>query len=62
MREYGYVQNLSKDIVSCRLKKIISLASTLDQKSQILSNLTVEELRLFEMLNKTISEWRREII
>lgn len=28
MREYEYVQKLSKDIVSCRLKKIVSLAST----------------------------------
>ncbi|MBS7635503.1 DNA replication complex GINS family protein, partial [Candidatus Bathyarchaeota archaeon] len=28
MREYEYVQNLSLDIINCRLKKIISLASS----------------------------------
>jgi hypothetical protein len=62
MREYEYVQKLSKDIASCRLKKIISLASTPGQKSQILRNLTVEELGLYEELNKIISEWRAEIL
>ena len=62
MREYEYVEHLSKDIVSCRLKKIISLASTPGQKSQIIRNLTVEELALYEELNRLISEWRSEII
>jgi hypothetical protein len=62
MREYEYVEHLSKDIVSCRLKKIISLASTPGQKSQILRNLTAEELALYEELNRMINEWRSEII
>ena len=62
MREYEYVEHLSKDIISCRLKKIISLASTPGQKSQVIRNLTVEELALYEELNRLISEWRSEII
>jgi hypothetical protein len=62
MKEYEYVQKLSKDIFSCRLKKIISLASTPGQKSQILRNLTVEELTLYEKLNKIIDGWRAEIL
>jgi DNA replication initiation complex subunit (GINS family) len=62
MREYDYVQQLSKDIVSCRLKKIISLASTPGQKSQVLRNLAAEELAFYEALDKIISRWRREIL
>ncbi|MCW4020560.1 MAG: DNA replication complex GINS family protein [Candidatus Bathyarchaeota archaeon] len=62
MREYEYVEKLSKDIVSCRLKKIISLASTPGQRSQILRNLTVEEAALYEELDKNIGQWRREIL
>jgi len=62
MREYEYVEHLSKDIVSCRLKKIISLASAPGQKSQIIRNLTGEELALYEELNRIISEWRNEVL
>ena len=62
MREYEYVQQLSKDIADCRLKKIITLASTSGQKGQILRNLTAEELTLYERLDKIIQEWRREIL
>lgn len=62
MREYEYALKLSKDIVGCRLKKIVSLASTPGQKGQILRNLTVEELELYERLDKTIGGWRVEIL
>jgi len=62
MREYEYVEHLSKDIVSCRLKKIISLASAPGQKSQIVRNLTAEELALYEKLSRIINEWRENII
>ncbi|HIE18957.1 TPA: DNA replication complex GINS family protein [Candidatus Bathyarchaeota archaeon] len=62
MREYEYVTHLSKDIISCRLKKIISLASTPGQKSQIIRNLTVEETALYEELSRIINEWRSGIL
>jgi hypothetical protein len=62
MREYEYVEHLSKDIISCRLKKIISLASTPGQKSQVLRNLTAEELALYKELNRMINEWRSTIL
>ncbi len=62
MREYEHVQQLSQDIADCRLRKIITLASTPGQKGQILRNLTVEELTLYESLDKIIDEWRREIL
>jgi hypothetical protein len=62
MREYEHVQQLSQDIADCRLKKIITLASTQGQKGQILRSLTAEELILYEELGKIITEWRRDII
>jgi len=62
MREYERVEQLSKDIADCRLKKIITLASTPGQKGQILRNLTVEEITLYEELDKIITNWRREIL
>jgi len=62
MREYEYVQKLSSDIVGCRLKKIVSLACTPGQKSQVLRNLTIEELNLYEKLDKIINEWRDQIL
>ncbi len=62
MRQYDYVQNIARDIVDCRLKKIVSLASTPGQKSQILRNLTVEEQELYNRLEKSISRWTAEIL
>jgi len=62
MREYEYVQQLSQDILNCRLKKIVSLASTPGQKSQIIRSLTVEEQELYERLEKIITGWRSEIL
>jgi hypothetical protein len=62
MRQYEYVQNLSQDVVNCRLKKIVSLASTPGRKSQILRNLTVEERELYDRLERIITEWRSEIL
>ncbi|MBS7654382.1 DNA replication complex GINS family protein [Candidatus Bathyarchaeota archaeon] len=61
MREYEYVQNLSLDIINCRLKKIISLASSLTQESLTLKNLTLEERDLYERIRRIINEWRSKI-
>jgi len=62
MREYERVKWLSQDIATCRLKKIISLASASDSADQILRNLTVEERTLYENLRRIISEWKSKIL
>lgn len=62
MREYERVKRLSQDIITCRLKKIVSLASASDRVSQILKNLTVEERRLYEDLRRIISGWKGKIL
>ncbi len=62
LREYELVKRLSQDIVDCRLKKIVSLASTPGNKGHILRNLTEEERDLYSRLEDIISSWRSEIL
>ncbi|UCC33051.1 MAG: DNA replication complex GINS family protein [Candidatus Bathyarchaeota archaeon] len=62
MKDYDKAVRLSKDIINCRLKKIISLASAPKQTHQTLNNLTREEYALHEQLNTTISSWRGRIL
>lgn len=62
MKEYEKVSRLSRDIINCRLKKIVSLASTSMQTNQILKNLTREERIIYERLSSIISDWRSKIL
>lgn len=62
MREYEYVQNLAQDIVNCRLRKIISLASISAPESHVLKNLTPEERVLYERIRQIVAEWRSKIV
>ncbi|KPV63276.1 MAG: GINS complex protein [Candidatus Bathyarchaeota archaeon BA1] len=62
MKEYEKVTRLSHDIINCRLRKIISLASAPAQTDQILKNLTKEERIIYERLYTTINEWRSTIV
>jgi len=62
MKEYEKVTRLSHDIVNCRLKKIVSLASTPVQTNQILKNLTKEERVIYERLSSIINGWKSKIL
>ncbi|MFQ6064068.1 MAG: hypothetical protein ACE5L6_01195 [Candidatus Bathyarchaeia archaeon] len=62
MKEYEKAVRLSRDIINCRLKKIISLAAAPKQTNQTLNNLTKEERTIYEQLNATISSWKDEIL
>jgi hypothetical protein len=62
MAEYDKIVRLSHDVVNCRVKKIISLASAPAQTDQFLKSLTVEERALYKHLYEIITEWRREIL
>lgn len=62
MREYEKALGLSRDIINCRLKKIVSLSSSPAQTSQILQNLAREEHIIYDHLYKVISEWRSKIL
>lgn len=60
--DYEKARKLSDDITRTRLKKIVSLASSPAQTSQILRSLTKEEKDVYTCLYKIISEWRKEIL
>lgn len=62
MKEYEKMSGLSRDIVDCRLKKIISLASTSAQTEQFLKSMTREERAIYERLHAIISGWRNKIL
>ena len=62
MKEYERAMNNARDIIDCRLRKIISLASTSGQTSQFLENLSGEERLLYERLFELIGEWRQAIL
>jgi len=62
MKEYEKVSRLSRDIINCRLKKIVSLASAPAQTDQILKNLTSEERIIYERLSSIINDWRSKIL
>jgi len=62
MKEYERASGLSRDIVDCRLKKIISLASASAQTEQFLKSMTREERAIYERLYEIISIWRSRIL
>ena len=62
MKEHERMSGLSRDIVDCRLKKIISLASTSAQTEQFLKSMTREERAIYELLHEIISDWRNKIL
>lgn len=62
MREYERVDQLTKDIVNSRLKKIVSIASSPAQTENTLRNLTEEERLLYEQLFKVINNWKTQIL
>ncbi|UCB59682.1 MAG: DNA replication complex GINS family protein [Candidatus Bathyarchaeota archaeon] len=54
--------SISQDIVNCRVKKIVSLASSPPLTAQTLQNLTPEERSLYHCLHGIINDWRAAIL
>ena len=62
LKEYDKARRLSRDIVNCRLRKIVSLASSPAQTNQTLKNLAREERELYKQLYAIINEWKSKIL
>jgi len=62
LQEHDKSAKISRDIVNCRVKKIVSLASSPPLPAQALQNLTPEEKALYYRLHRIISEWRKKIL
>jgi len=59
-RDFEKAVHLSKDIVNCRIRKIVSLAAAPAQTEDVLANLASEERSLYLTLSRVITEWRKK--
>ncbi len=62
LKEYEKATQISLDVVNCRVKKIVSLASCPPLTAQALQSLTPEERALYHRLHQIIGEWRSQIL
>ena len=60
--EYQNAQRLARDILNCRLRKIVSLAASTPLTGEMLQKLSIEERALFENLQTIISNWKSHIL
>ena len=61
-RELDKALALARDIVNIRVKKIASLSASGEQTTELTSNLTVEEVALYEDLRKNVDGWKKDIL
>ena len=62
LRELERTENLVRDIVNCRIRKIVSLAASPTPSEELIQGLAYEERTLYTVLNKTIIEWRSKLL
>ena len=58
LRELERTETLVRDIVNCRVRKIVALAASPTPSDEIMQGLTLEEKSLYAVLNRTIEEWK----
>lgn len=61
-QDYEKAKRLAQDIINCRLRKIVGLASGPAQTEDILGNLTGEERILYDHLHEMVADWRSKIL
>jgi len=62
LRELERTEALVRDIVNCRIRKIVSLAASPTPSEELMQALTREERVLYSILNKTIDEWKPKLL
>ena len=62
MRELERMDQLTKDIVNSRMRKIVTFATSPAQTESSMRNLTVEERLLYERLYHVINRWKSQIL
>ncbi len=61
-RDLDKALSLARDIVNIRVKKIASVGASGEQTTELTSNLTAEELELYDGIRKAIEAWRKDIL
>jgi hypothetical protein len=62
LRELERTESLVRDIVNCRVRKIVSLAASPTPSEELLQGLTYEERALYSILNGTIEGWKTKLL
>ena len=62
LRELERTETLVRDVVNCRIRKIVSLAASPTPSEELIQGLTYEERTLYTILNKTILEWKGKLL
>ncbi len=62
LRELERTESLVRDIVNCRIRKIVSLAASPTPSEELMQGLSHEERVLYSILNKTIDEWKSKLL
>ncbi len=62
LRELERSESLVRDIVNCRIRKIVSIAASPTPTEELIQGLTYEERVLYSILNKTIESWKSKLL
>ena len=62
LRELERTETLIRDIMNCRVRKIVALAASPTPSEEIMQGLTLEEKSLYTILNRTIEEWKTRLL
>jgi len=62
LRELERTETLVRDIMNCRVRKIVALAASPTPSEEIMNGLTTEEKSLYTVLNRTIEEWKIRLL
>ena len=62
LRELERTESLVRDIVNCRLRKIVSIAASPTPSEELIQGLTFEERVLYSTLNKTIEDFKSKLL
>lgn len=62
LRELERTETLVRDIVNCRIRKIVSIAASPTPSDELIQGLTYEERVLYQILNRTIEDWKSKLL
>lgn len=62
LRELERSESLVRDIVNCRVRKIVSIAASPTPSDELIQGLAFEERTLYSVLNATIEDWKSKVL